>query len=46
LESGIVNFFAAREVFVATLATIYSVGNGEDETTIVKMAAEIKPDWN
>jgi ferrous iron transport protein B len=42
---AVVTSFAAREVFVATLATIYSVGNSEDETTIKsKMAAEIKPD--
>ena len=37
--------FAAREVFVGTLATIYSVGsNGEVEQTIKqRMAAEIHP---
>jgi ferrous iron transport protein B len=45
ISIAVVTSFAAREVFVATLATIYSVGNSEDETTIKsKMAAEIKPD--
>ncbi|MEO1012247.1 MAG: ferrous iron transport protein B [Bacteroidota bacterium] len=34
--------FAAREVFVGTLATIYSVGNDEDETIKNRMAAELK----
>ncbi|RKE98958.1 ferrous iron transport protein B [Ichthyenterobacterium magnum] len=40
---GVVTSFAAREVFVGTLATIYSVGSaGEDEDTIKsKMAAEV-----
>lgn len=31
---AIITSFAAREVFVATLATIYSVGDAEDEGTI------------
>lgn len=31
---AIITSFAAREVFVATLATIYSVGDAEDESTI------------
>lgn len=35
--------FAAREVFVGTLATIYSVGSDEDETIKYRMAAEINP---
>jgi ferrous iron transport protein B len=36
--------FAAREVFVGTMATIYSVGSDSDEKTIrQKMAAELKP---
>ncbi|WP_248724721.1 ferrous iron transport protein B [Seonamhaeicola sp. ML3] len=42
---GLVTSFAAREVFVGTLATIYSVGSAgdsEDEETIKsKMAAEV-----
>ncbi|QQS27707.1 MAG: ferrous iron transport protein B [Sphingobacteriales bacterium] len=38
--------FAAREVFVGTMATIYSVG-GNDETTLrQKMSAEINPKTN
>jgi ferrous iron transport protein B len=37
--------FAAREVFVGTIATIYSVGQTEDELTIKgKLAAEVNPD--
>ncbi len=35
--------FAAREVFVGTLATIYSVGTDEEETIKAKMAKEINP---
>lgn len=40
---ALVTSFAAREVFVGTLATIYSVGSaGDDEDTIKnKMAAEV-----
>jgi ferrous iron transport protein B len=42
---AVITSFAAREVFVGTLATIYSVGNNDDESTIKnKMAAEIKSD--
>ncbi|HLT54260.1 MAG TPA: nucleoside recognition domain-containing protein, partial [Flavobacteriaceae bacterium] len=45
---GLVTSFAAREVFVGTLATIYSVGSAndnEDEDTIKnKMAAEVHND--
>ncbi|QRM88822.1 ferrous iron transport protein B [Lacinutrix sp. WUR7] len=40
---AIVSSFAAREVFVGTLATIYSVGNDEEETIKNKMAKEINP---
>ena len=40
---AIVSSFAAREVFVGTLATIYSVGNNEEETIKNRMAAEINP---
>ncbi len=42
---AVLSSFAAREVFVGTLATIYSVGNhNEEESTIKnKMAAEIHP---
>lgn len=31
---ALITSFAAREVFVGTIATIYSVGNTEDQTTI------------
>ncbi|OIQ30974.1 MAG: ferrous iron transport protein B [Bacteroidetes bacterium MedPE-SWsnd-G2] len=40
---AIVSSFAAREVFVGTLATIYSVGNDEVESIKDRMAAEINP---
>lgn len=41
---AIISSFAAREVFVGTLATIYSVGNNDNEDTIKnKMAAEVDP---
>lgn len=43
---ALITSFAAREVFVGTLATIYSVqADDEDSTTIKqKMASEINPD--
>ena len=41
---AVLTSFAAREVFVGTLATIYSVGNDEEETIKNRMAAEVKPD--
>lgn len=42
---AIISSFAAREVFVGTLATIYSVGNSDNENTIRnKMAAETNPE--
>jgi len=40
---AIVSSFAAREVFVGTLATIYSVGSDEEETIKNRMAGEINP---
>ena len=41
---AIISSFAAREVFVGTLATIYSVGGTENETTIKnKMHSEVHP---
>ena len=40
---AIVSSFAAREVFVGTLATIYSVGNDDVDTIKNRMAAEINP---
>ena len=43
---ALITSFAAREVFVGTIATIYSIGSGgEDETTIkVRMKEEVNPD--
>ncbi len=40
---AILSSFAAREVFVGTLATIYSVGSDEVETIQNRMAAESNP---
>lgn len=40
---AIVSSFAAREVFVGTLATIYSVGSEEEETIKNRMAGEVNP---
>ena len=40
---AIVSSFAAREVFVGTLATIYSVGSDDVDTIKNRMAAEINP---
>ena len=42
---ALITSFAAREVFVGTLATIYSVGDADNEDTIKnKMASEIHPE--
>ena len=38
---AVLTSFAAREVFVGTLATIYSVGSDEEETIKDRMAAEM-----
>jgi ferrous iron transport protein B len=40
---AILSSFAAREVFVGTLATIYSVGSDEEETIKNRMAGEVNP---
>lgn len=40
---AIVSSFAAREVFVGTLATIYSVGSEEEDTIKNRMAGEVNP---
>ncbi|AMA50450.1 MULTISPECIES: ferrous iron transport protein B [Flavobacterium] len=42
---AIISSFAAREVFVGTLATIYSIGDSEDQEATVKnrLAEEINP---
>lgn len=41
---AIISSFAAREVFVGTLATIYSVGGDNDSTIKNKMKEEINPE--
>jgi len=42
---ALITSFAAREVFVGTMATIYSVGNTEDQTTIKsRLKAEVNPE--
>jgi ferrous iron transport protein B len=44
---ALITSFAAREVFVGTMATLYSVGEGADEndnTLREKMAAAVRPD--
>lgn len=42
---ALITSFAAREVFVGTIATIYSVGNTEDQTSIKsRLKAEKNPD--
>jgi len=40
---ALISSFAAREVFVGTLATIYSVGSDEEQTIKSRMAAEKNP---
>lgn len=40
---ALISSFAAREVFVGTLATIYSVGSEEEETIKNRMRQEIHP---
>jgi ferrous iron transport protein B len=42
---ALITSFAAREVFVSTVATIYSLGSTEDESTIKhKLQSEINPE--
>jgi ferrous iron transport protein B len=42
---ALITSFAAREVFVGTMATLYSVGEGENENTLrQKMAAAVRED--
>ena len=41
---AVLTSFAAREVFVGTLATIYSVGSDEEETIKNRMEAETRAD--
>lgn len=41
---GLISSFAAREVFVGTMATVYSLGETDDENTIrQRMAQEVSP---
>lgn len=40
---ALISSFAAREVFVGTLATIYSVGSEEEDTIKNRMAQEVHP---
>lgn len=40
---ALVTSFAAREVFVGTLATIYNVGSEDEQTIKSRMAAEVNP---
>ncbi len=41
---ALVTSFAAREVFVGTMATIYSIGSDEESTIKSRMRSEINPD--
>jgi ferrous iron transport protein B len=42
---ALITSFAAREVFVATIATIYSIGSAQDDTTIrERLASEVNPE--
>ncbi len=43
---ALITSFAAREVFVGTMSTIYSVGNDESakQTVMQKMKSEVNPD--
>jgi ferrous iron transport protein B len=42
---ALVTSFAAREVFVGTIATIYSIGSAEDQPTIKqRLRSEINPE--
>ncbi|HNC10660.1 MAG TPA: ferrous iron transport protein B, partial [Cyclobacteriaceae bacterium] len=41
---ALITSFAAREVFVGTVATIYSIGSDDDQTIKDRMREEINPD--
>lgn len=44
---ALITSFAAREVFVGTMATIYSIGDVDDESTIKsRMKREVNPETN
>lgn len=40
---ALISSLAAREVFVGTMATIYSVGSEDEQTVMQHMASEIRP---
>src|SRR5262249_39798876 len=39
---GIIASFAAREVFVSTMSTIYNVGKGDDESSVKNLAKTLQ----
>jgi ferrous iron transport protein B len=39
---GIITSFAAREVFVSTMSTVYNVGNSEDENTKTQLMETLR----
>ena len=39
---GIITSFAAREVFVSTMSTVYNVGNGDDENSNKQLVETLK----
>jgi ferrous iron transport protein B len=43
---GIIASFAAREVFVSTMSTVYNVGNSEDETSKTQLVETLKQQKN
>jgi len=43
---ALLSSFAAREIFVGTLATIYSIGSEEEGSVINRLQSEIKPGTN
>ena len=43
---GIITSFAAREVFVSTMSTVYNVGNSEDEGTKTQLIETLKQQKN
>lgn len=45
ISIALITSFAAREVFVGTMSTIYSLGSNDDETILrKKMSLELRPD--
>ena len=43
---ALLSSFAAREIFVGTLATIYSIGSEEEGSVITRLKSEVKPGTN